>query len=256
MNNQPLKTDSVMKKQQWIVAAIVGLSVVVFALIIGNSYKYKYRVQDKIAVTGLGEQEFVSDLIVWGGWIVEQNTSIEAGYAKLNANKEKVQKYIHDKGIADSDVVFMFVNVEKQNEPIYSSEGRYMGNRFTGYELRQEFRVESTNVETVENISREISSLIAQGVQMDSRQPEYYYTKLSDLKLELIEKATEDAHTRAQKIADKSGSSLGSLATGRMGVFQITGANSNEALSAGGNYNSSSKNKKASITMRLEYHIK
>ncbi len=245
-----------MKQQQWIVAAIIGLSIVIFAAILGSSYKYKYRVQDKITVTGLGEQEFVSDLIVWQGWIVEQSSSIEAGYARLNANKEKVQKYIHDKGIADSDVVFMFVNVNKQSEPIYSGDGRYVGSRFTGYELRQEFRVESTNVEAVENVSREISSLIAQGVQMESWQPEYYYTKLSDLKLELIEKATEDARTRAQKIADKSGAALGSLAMGRMGVFQITGANSNEALSAGGNYNSSSKNKKASITMRLEYHIK
>ena len=41
-----------------------------------------------------------------------------------------------------------------------------------------------------------------------------------------------------------------------MGVIQITGTNSNEAFTAGGTYNTESKNKKARITMKLDYHIK
>lgn len=234
---------------------IFGLAIVIAAIVIGSAYKFKYRVADNIVVTGLGEKEFVSDLIVWQGWLVEQSPTIENGYAKLEANKKKVQEYIRSKGIADSAVVFMFVNVNKDMEPMYQG-GQFVGSRFTGYSLRQRFRIESTDVNAVENVSREISSLIAQGVQMESWEPEYYYTKLSDLKLELIEKATEDARIRAEKIAGKSGAKLKALGSGRMGVFQITGANSNEAFTAGGAYNSSSKNKKASITMRLEYHIK
>ena len=173
----------------------------------------------------------------------------------MEANKRKVQEYLRSRGIADSAVLFMFVNVNRQTESVYQ-DGQYVGDRFTGYELRQEFRIESTDVEAVESVSREISSLIAQGVRMDAEQPEYFYTKLSDLKLELIEEATADARARAEIIARNASSSLGRLANGRMGVFQITGANSNEALSAGGNYNSASKNKKASITMRLEYITK
>ena len=54
----------------------------------------------------------------------------------------------------------------------------------------------------------------------------------------------------------KSGAKLRKLKTARMGVFQITGANTNEEFSAGGNFNTSSKNKKARITMRLEYNIR
>ena len=116
--------------------------------------------------------------------------------------------------------------------------------------------MESTDVEAVENISREISALLAQGVQLESSQPDYYYSKLDDLKLELIEKSTVDAKARAEKIAAKSGAKLRKLKTARMGVFQITGANTNEEFSAGGNFNTSSKNKKARITMRLEYNIR
>ena len=99
----------------------------------------------------------------------------------------------------------MFVNVNRQTESVYQ-DGRYVGDRFTGYELRQEFRIESTDVEAVESVSREISSLIAQGVRMDAEQPEYFYTKLSDLKLELIEEATADARARAEIIARNASS--------------------------------------------------
>lgn len=136
-----------------------------------------------------GERQFTSDLIVWKGWIVEQAPAIESGYAALEANKRKVQEYLRSRGIADSAVLFMFVNVNRQTESVYQ-DGQYVGDRFTGYELRQESASSLTDVEAVESVSREISSLIAQGVRMDAEQPEYFYTKLSDLKLELIEEAT------------------------------------------------------------------
>lgn len=242
-------------KKSIVLAGIVGACLIVAAAIIARAYTFKYRSADTVVVTGLGEKEFTSDLIVWRGWLTQQSATAASGYEQLAINKRKVQEFISSKGIPDSCVVFMFVNVNRINEPIYSG-GQYVGQRPAGYELRQEFTVQSTDVTRVENTSREISSLIVQGVQMESWQPEYYYTKLSDVKLELIKRATEDGRMRAQKIVDEAGSKLGKLGSGKMGVFQITGANANEEFSAGGNFNTSNKDKKARITVRLEYHVK
>ena len=146
-----------MKQNIWS-AAVIGLCVILTAAVLGGAYKHKYRSQNRIVVTGLGERQFTSDLIVWKGWIVEQAPAIESGYAALEANKRKVQEYLRSRGIADSAVLFMFVNVNRQTESVYQ-DGRYVGDRFTGYELRQEFRIESTDVEAVESVSREISSV-------------------------------------------------------------------------------------------------
>lgn len=88
-----------------------------------------------------------------------------------------------------------------------------------------------------------------------SEPPRYYYTKLADLKIEMISKATEDARIRAEKISEFSGGNLGELQSARMGIFQITGQNSNEDYSWGGTYNTSSREKTASITMKLNYEI-
>ncbi|MFR9251237.1 MAG: SIMPL domain-containing protein [Alistipes shahii] len=92
--------------------------------------------------------------------------------------------------------------------------------------MRQRFTVESPDVEKVETVSREISSLIAQGVSIEAYAPDYYYTKLDDVKMGLIEKASADARMRAEKIAVNAGTKISGVASARMGVFQITGANS------------------------------
>lgn len=233
----------------------IAIAVIVGCFVLGGAYKYKYREQQTITVTGLGEQEFTSDMIVWRGWIVVDNPSIAQGYAQLEEDKAKVLKFIESNGIKSDEVIFQFVDNFKNTEPLYQN-GNYVGQRFTGYTLRQPFSVESTDVEAVENISREISALLAQGIQIESTQPDYYYSGLDGLKLELIGRATADAKARAEKIASESGTRLRKLKNGRMGVFQITGANTNEEFSAGGSFNTASRNKKARITMRIEYRVK
>lgn len=235
---------------------ILGIAAIVCAIVLGTSYTYKYRAQDTIVVTGLGETEFTSDLIVWSGTLTAEAQNVAAGYAQIEQSKRKVQQYLTQKGLSEDAVVFEFVNVDKQFDPVYNANGNWAGQRFTGYQLRQRFIVESGDVEKVENISREISSLIAQGVSIEAYAPDYYYTKLDDVKLGLIEKASADARTRAEKIALNAGTKIGRVASARMGVFQITGANSNEEFSAGGSFNTSARQKKARITMRVVYRIK
>ncbi|WP_288815909.1 SIMPL domain-containing protein [uncultured Alistipes sp.] len=239
--------------KKYIVIAVAALAC---AYVLGRAYTYKFRSQDTIVVTGLGETEFSSDLIVWSGTLTAEAQNAAAGYAEIEASKAKVQQYLTAKGLPAEAVVFEFVNVDKQFSPVYNANGNWAGQRFSGYALRQRFTVESKEVEKVETISREISSLIAQGVSIEAYAPDYYYTKLDDVKMGLIETASADARTRAEKIADNAGARIGRVASARMGVFQITGANSNEEFSAGGSFNTSSRNKKARITMRIEYRIK
>lgn len=242
-----------MKNAKYIWAAIAAI---VCAALLARAYTYKYRSQDTIVVTGLGETEFTSDLIVWSATITAEAQQTAAGYAQLAQSKAKVQKYLEEKGLPADAAVFEFVNVDKLADPIYNANGNRVGERFRCYRLRQRFTVESNDVERVEEISREISSLIAQGVSIYAYAPDYYYTKLDDVKMGLIETASADARQRAEKIASNAGTKIGRLASARMGVFQITGANTNEEFLAGGSFNTSSRNKKARITMRIEYRVK
>ena len=236
---------------------IIAAAAVVCAALLGHAYIYKYRQQETITVTGLGETQFESDLIVWTGYITAESQDVASGYAQIEKNKRLVADFIESKGIPGDAIVFEFVNVNKDYESVYSSQGGYMGQRFTGYSMRQQFTVTSTDVDAVESVSREISSLIAKGVSMEAWAPSYYYTRLDDVKLDLIERASQDARNRARKIAKNAGTSReGKLVSSRLGVFQITGTTSDEEYSAGGSFNTSSRQKKARVTIRAEYRVK
>ncbi len=234
----------------------ISLAIIVSAAILADGYMYKYESQEVVSVTGLGETSFTSDLIVWSGHISIDAQNIEQGYKELERQKNIVSEYILAQGIPAESTTFDFVSINKEYEASYSANGNYSGQRFTGYTLQQPITIESSDVEAVEHMSREISSLIARGIAIEAYSPAYYYTKLEDVKLSLIETASADAFQRATKIAKASGAKLGKVQSANMGVFQITGANSSEAYAAGGLLNTSSRNKKARITMRIEYRIK
>ena len=237
-----------------ITAIIFGFAIILAALVLGNAYVKRANPPQVISVTGLGTQNFTSDLIVWEARFVAFNAELKTAFEQLNNDKELVRKYLVAKGISTDSIIFNSVQTIEQRDNKYDN-GNYVGSIFRGYELSQSVQIESTDVSKVEQISREITELLNQGVQLTSVPPRYYYTRLADLKIEMISKATEDARIRAEKIAENSGGQLRELQSAKMGVFQITGQNSDETYSWGGAYNTSSKNKTASITMRLEYLV-
>ncbi len=247
------------KKLSLIATSLIAMAIVLASLILGNAYKYKFVSTETISTTGLAEKEFTSDLVIWNSSFSSISMGRKEAFESLKADQIKIKNYLISKGIKENEIVFSAINVEEQTK----TERKYTGNgdysevtTFAGYKLSQNFDIESKSLDIIEKTAREITELLEQGINISSNQPSYYYTKLEDLKLSLISNATENATVRAKNIAEKGNSTLGSLKTATMGVFQITGKTSSEEYSWGGVYNTSDRNKKASITVKLEFAIK
>jgi hypothetical protein len=234
---------------------LFSIAIIIAAIVLGNAYMKRTKVEGTISVTGLGKKDFTSDLIVWEGNYSKENTDLKLASAELEKDKKIIEEYLVKNGINKKDIVFSAVETKEKSKRKYSNDGKYVVEEFEGYILTQSIQITSKEVEKVENISRKITELLNEGIQFYSDPPRYYFTKLSDLKIELISKATEDARARAEKISEKSGGDIGDLVSAQMGIFQITGQNSNEEFSWGGTFNTSSKEKSASITMKLTYKI-
>ncbi len=234
-------------------AIVIALAVVVGLWIVSNAYKYKFKSTETISVTGLGEKDFTSDLIVWSGSFSRYGYELKSAYASLKQDESAIKSYLNSKGIADSNIVFSAVTTSKNYQRKYDKDGVEISNEFTGYTLTGSVRVESKDINRVEKLSREITELLEKGIELNSNPPEYYYTRLNELKIDLLAKASEDAKTRAETIAKNSGGSLGGIKKATMGVFQITGKNSNEDYSYGGAFNTSNREKTASITLKVDY---
>jgi hypothetical protein len=235
-------------------AIIFSIAIVIAAYFLGNAYVQRANPPQVISVTGLGNENFTSDLIVWEGAFTAFNSNLKTAFEQLRGDKEIVKDYLVSKGIPEENLIFNSVQTTEQRDNKYEG-GNYVGSIFRGYSLTQSVQIESKDVALIEQVAREITELLNKGVPFTSSPPRYYYTQLADLKIKMIAQATEDARIRAENIAKNAGGNLGDLLSAQMGVFQITGQNSDEAYSWGGAYNTASKNKTASITMRLEYKV-
>lgn len=236
-------------------AAIIGLAFIIGLFFISNAYKFRSTTNDTITVTGSAEKDFVSDLIVWKGSYSRKSMDLKMAYAQLKDDETVIRKYLLSKGIQENELVFSSVTIIKDFNYRTDANGRSLGQEFSGYNLTQNVRVESSDVDKINGISREATELIQQGIEFNSMPPLFYYTQLTQIKMDLLAKASADGKNRAQIIAKNSGSSLGKLKKATLGVFQITGKNSDEDYSYGGTFNTSSRNKTGSITIRMEFAV-
>ena len=235
---------------------IISVAVVLSSMVLASAYTQRYRTNTgTITVTGLGETQFTSDLIVIDGSLDVENYDAAEGYRQLEQNRESVISFLTSKGVAREAITFNMPSTYKLSESIYEN-GNYIGSRFVGYSLSQSFTIESNEVDTVEAAARELPSLLARGIAIEVNNPMYYYSGLESVKLDLLSAAAADAHERAKNIVENSGAELGNLTWSRAGVFQITAATGDEEFSAGGSFNLSSREKKARVTVRAEYKIK
>ncbi|MDN5626599.1 hypothetical protein SAMN05660493_00580 [Epilithonimonas bovis DSM 19482] len=241
--------------KNYIAVAIAALGLIIAAAILGSALKNRNRSDNTVAVTGLGSKTFTSDLITWSGSFSKNNTDLKSAYDALAVDRKVIFDYLKSKGVKENEMVFSAVDIQKQFRSFTDSNGTYQQGEFSGYNLTQNVSIQSREVGKIENISRNITEIINRGIEFTSSSPQYFYTKLAQVKQQMIADATKDAKERAEKIAENAGSSLGNLKKATMGVIQITAPNSNEDYSYGGTYNTTSKEKEATITIKLEYEV-
>ena len=244
-----------MNKNKAIAIAFAGIVVIISAWLLAKGVTNFREEKAKINVTGMAEKQITSDLIVWDISVSANASDRSSAFAKYKQSAKVVRKFLKNSGIADTCISTNSVDISEVTKDIYDSNSQRYITIHNGYSASQTFTVSSKDIPTVEKVYQNISELYDQGISFSSSSPLYYYTKLNELKMEMLEKASANAYERAQIIAKGSDASVGKLISSSMGVFQIVGLNSNEEYSWGGTFNTSSKEKVASITLKTTYRI-
>jgi hypothetical protein len=235
---------------------VTCITIIIASIILGRAFNYKHKLSESISVTGAADTNFVSDLSVWTGSFARTSFNMQEAYNSLKADEKVVTDYLQSKGLSKTELTTSSISTEKLFDYTYDESGRQTGSVFKGYKLSESVTIESNDLKKTDKISREITELIQQGVELTSSSPNYYYTKLGELKLGLLAKASEDGTKRAETIARNSKATLGELHKATMGVFQITGQNENEDYSFGGAFNTTSINKTATVTVKMDFGAK
>lgn len=219
--------------------------------------------KNNIRITGSAKKRIVSDLIEWSATIEGKGNDRTTAYVALKAGTDKGVEFLKAQGIKPDDIKTQSASITEEFEmtredkvlPGTNVPLRTETRKSVGFRARQVVSVSSSNVPQIEQASREITSLLEQDVFVTSNPPSYYYTRLGELKLEMLAEAAKDARTRAENILRSAGNtSIGPLVDSSMGIININPANSTET-STEGNNDISSYEKDIITIVRAEYQV-
>jgi hypothetical protein len=232
-------------------AAILGLSLIVSTLA-GGWYVAKVKAQaNTIAVTGSAQKTITSDVAKWHVALSRSTgtDTVKDGYAQIQKDLAMLMTYMKKNGIDPKAVTVGAIAVD----PVYSQYADAKGP--SGYTVRQEVTVESGDVQKLTQTAQNAGSLLADGALLTTTSLEYFYSKIAEVKLEMLAQATKNAQERARKIAQSAGAGLGTLKDASMGVMQITAVNSTE-VSDYGTYDTSSVEKQITAIVRASFGVR
>src|SRR5262245_32282470 len=185
-------------------ALVLGASLVASALVWSATFYQVKAFDNALVTTGSVRKRIASDAVKWTGSFTR--TAPTAGLPDANARMSKdlaaVMRFLADRGIDEASVTVSPVTVE----PVW--RGNAGPEEFT---IRQTIKIQSADIAGTTRIAKESSALIDQGVLFSTVSLEYTYTKLSELRVEMLTGALEDARARAGAIAQASGTRLGRL---------------------------------------------
>lgn len=232
-------------------AAIILSVGIVIAAGIGAYAAYAIKSFDNgLTVTGSAKTRVQADSAKWTLNLTRSATeaTLQAGYDKMAADLQKTRAFLSAKGFTDDQITVVPVSVSE----VYHSD-TYSGPK--SYTLTQTVTVQSDDTAKVGQVAGEVQGLVAQGVFAQANAPEYYYSKLADLRVSLLSDAVHDAKARAEQIAKSNGNSVGALKAASSGVVQVLAPNSIEIQDAG-QYDTTTVEKDVTATVRATFVIK
>ncbi|MCC6156942.1 MAG: SIMPL domain-containing protein [Deltaproteobacteria bacterium] len=213
-----------MSKDNWpffwgMLALAVGISLA--GRFLSNTVRDLKSGEEIISSTGSATKPIQSDFMIWRGRLSATGATSQAAFPEIKRHVERLKAYFQKEGVKPEELVFPPI----ATSPMYQTrvlEGDQTINEVVGYELSQGFEIQSTDVARVTAVSRKVTDLIEEGVPLESYAPEYYFTKLAEMRIEMLGLATDDAKVRAEKMADSAGGKVGVLRSISSGVFQVT----------------------------------
>jgi len=234
-----------------VIAVILGLSFIGTARILSDT-AIAIKNKGYISVKGFAKTKIVSDLGIFEARITEQDIDLKTAYGKLAKGKQAISSFLKKYDFTDKEIEFFPADI---HEKYKVNERGYDTDEFIEFRLKQKFRIKSNDVQKIAKLSAEAVDVMSQGVKLTIFNPEYHYTKLEDLKIEMIGKATSNAKERAEKMAKEGKFRLGPIASARVGIFQITPLHST-AISDYGINDTSSIDKEIKSVVDIKYFVK
>ncbi len=187
-----------------------------------GSYLMRVKGLDRtVTVKGLSEREVPADIAIWPVTFTTAGNDLSALYETMERNAREVLAFLQAAGFSPTEIT--------PAAPVVTDKmaRRYGGQQDVSlrYTAQQTMTVYTTKVDLVRAVQSRLGELGKKGIALGGEDPgsgvQFLFTKLNDLKPQMIEEATRNARAVAEKFAADSQSKLGKIKTAGQGLFTV-----------------------------------
>jgi hypothetical protein len=191
-----------------------------------------------VSVKGVAERPVEADLAIWPLGLVAADNDLGRAQAQLQSSLAKVRAFLVANQVDTAGISLQDFSVSDAYANQYGGADRAP----TRYVVRQTIVVRSSNPRVILAASQRVGDLVSAGVVISGGGgefrggggPTFVFTKLNDLKPQMIADATARAREAAEQFAVDSRSSLAGIRSAYQGVFEILPRDQAEGLSQAG----------------------
>lgn len=236
-------------------AAVLGISLVTSTIVVSRSVQNRTteltQASRTIDMRGSAKARVRADLGVWTIGLREQGPSLQAAYDSVHAATQTTEAYLRERGFPETQ--FKVGPIRTMSIKARNQSGVEL-NDVTGYALERWITVTSSDVDRVAEAASTVTQLLREGIQISSNPPEFTYTRLADLRVQILGEAAQDARVRAEAIVRQTGGRIGAVRDVRANPIQVTEPDSTD-VSAGGRYDTSTIEKDVTAIVNVTFGI-
>ncbi len=238
-------------RRYFIGALIIAAGLSSAGWFIGSGFVKSRKTDRYVTVKGISERDVEPDIALWPMRYVSTDDELSRAQESINSSREKIVKFLLQRGVEEGSIETQNLTVtDMLSNPYFSGEVQ------SRYIISQTVMVRSDRPDLIRRASQEIGRLVESGVVLSPEYegaggPTYLFTRLSEIKPEMIAEATANARRAAEKFAKDSGSDIGGIRKANQGVFVILPRDNVQGV-----YESKQYDKTVRVVSTIEYYLK
>lgn len=207
-------------KPNIIAGLLIAVGLMLLGIFISSGIK-SYKMMDRaVLVKGLSEIEVPANRVIWPITYTELGNDLTGIYSTVESKNSAIIKFLTDSGIPRAEITCSAPSVVDRQAEIYNNNQTPFR-----YNVTSVVTVSSEMVDKVRELMVKQTDLLKSGIAITTAnwqfQTRFLFTRLNDVKPQMIEEATKNARVSAEKFAEDSQSKLGKIKTAQQGQVSI-----------------------------------
>ena len=213
-------------KSALILGVFIFLGLSFLGFFIGSSVIKFKEYERTVTVKGLSEKEYPADIVLWPIQFIASNNDLTALYESIEKNANEIINFLKTNGFEGNEITTSPPGiVDKLAQGYEKSKIEFR------YSATQTITIYSSKIKFVRLTMNKLAELGKKGIVLSDggyqNTTEYLFTRLNEIKPEMVEEATTKAREVARKFAKDSNSKLGKIKKARQGQFSINDRDKN-----------------------------